>query len=227
LAGEAVLRYNEGSSLTQNGPVAQLGARLNGIQEVTGSIPVRSTNLRSPASMSELRLASHPSRFRSRVGRPTTERFTRPAEVARRSAEGAEEGWQATAPPTAHLRKNAIYRRRRGRTNYSCPGHTPKLRKDSGSPRRTAICTQPRMQPKRIVYILRSASTQGCPYVGLTSNVRARLADHNAGRCPHTARYRPWQLHVTIELPDEQRAVDFERYLKSGSGRAFAKRHFG
>ena len=40
-----------------------MGARLNGIQEVTGSIPVRSTNLRSPASMSELRLASHPSMF--------------------------------------------------------------------------------------------------------------------------------------------------------------------
>jgi hypothetical protein len=52
---------------------------------------------------------------------------------------------------------------------------------------------------------------------------RARVADHNAGRCPHTARSRPWQLHVVIEFPDEQRAVRFERYLKSGSGRAFAK----
>ena len=30
-------------SLQTQGPVAQLGARLNGIQEVTGSIPVRST----------------------------------------------------------------------------------------------------------------------------------------------------------------------------------------
>jgi putative endonuclease len=82
------------------------------------------------------------------------------------------------------------------------------------------------MLPKRTVYILRSASTESRPYVGLTHDVLARLADHNAGRCPHTARYRPWQLHVTIELPNEQRAVDFERYLKSGSGRAFAKRHF-
>ena len=76
---------------------------------------------------------------------------------------------------------------------------------------------------------LRSQERQSKPhfYIGLTSDVPARLADHNAGRCPHTARYRPWQLHVTIELPDEQRAVEFERYLKSGSGRAFAKRHFG
>jgi predicted GIY-YIG superfamily endonuclease len=82
------------------------------------------------------------------------------------------------------------------------------------------------MAPKRIVYILRSLSDPSRPYIGLTSDVRARLADHNAGRCPHTARHRPWQLDVTIELPDEQRAIAFERYLKSGSGRAFAKRHF-
>jgi putative endonuclease len=83
------------------------------------------------------------------------------------------------------------------------------------------------MPPKRTVYVLRSQSEPKQPYIGLTHDVHARLADHNAGRCPHTARYRPWQLHVTIELPDEQRAIEFERYLKSGSGRAFAKRHFG
>ena len=79
----------------------------------------------------------------------------------------------------------------------------------------------------RFVYVLKSADQKPHFYVGRTSDVRARLADHNAGRCSHTARYRPWQLHVTIGYPDEQRAVDFERYLKSGSGRAFAKRHFG
>ena len=38
-----------------------------------------------------------------------------------------------------------------------------------------------------------------------------RLVDYNAGRCPYTARYRPWQLHVAIELPHEQRAIDLER----------------
>jgi predicted GIY-YIG superfamily endonuclease len=80
---------------------------------------------------------------------------------------------------------------------------------------------------KRFVYILKSADFKPHFYIGLTSDVRARLADHTAGRCPHTARQRPWQLHVAIELPDEQRAIEFERYLKSGSGRAFAKRHFG
>jgi predicted GIY-YIG superfamily endonuclease len=79
----------------------------------------------------------------------------------------------------------------------------------------------------RLVYVLKSADPKPPFYVGRTSDVPARLADHNAGRCPHTARYRPWRLHVVIECPDEPRAVRFERYLKSGSGRAFAKRHFG
>ena len=79
---------------------------------------------------------------------------------------------------------------------------------------------------KRVVYVLRNADLIPRFYAGLTSDARRRLDDHNAGRCPHTVRYRPWQLHVVIEFPDEQRAIRFERYLKSGSGRAFAKRHF-
>ena len=54
----------------------------------------------------------------------------------------------------------------------------------------------------------------------------ARVSDHNDGRCPHTAMRRPWQLHVSIEFADEETALRFERYLKSGSGRAFANRHF-
>jgi predicted GIY-YIG superfamily endonuclease len=81
-------------------------------------------------------------------------------------------------------------------------------------------------QPRCIVYVLKSAQQPSHFYVGVTAAVRERLADHNAGRCPHTARYRPWSLHVSIEFSAEQTALRFERYLKSGSGRAFAKRHF-
>jgi len=81
-------------------------------------------------------------------------------------------------------------------------------------------------EDKRFVYVLKNAAAKPRFYVGCTSDVAARLADHNAGRCPHTARHRPWQLHVTIQLADERRAVAFERYLKSGSGRGFAKKHF-
>ncbi|MFN2447903.1 MAG: GIY-YIG nuclease family protein [Vicinamibacterales bacterium] len=63
-------------------------------------------------------------------------------------------------------------------------------------------------------------------YVGLTSDVQARLVAHNSGHCRHTAARRPWQLHVVLAFDNEDRAIGFERYLKSGSGRAFAKRHF-
>jgi predicted GIY-YIG superfamily endonuclease len=79
---------------------------------------------------------------------------------------------------------------------------------------------------KLLVYVLKNTDPVPRFYVGLTSDVRKRVDDHNAGRCSHTARHRPWQLHVVIEFQDEQRAVRFERYLKSGSGREFARRHF-
>ena len=82
------------------------------------------------------------------------------------------------------------------------------------------------MSAKRFVYVLRNSGRNQHFYVGLTADVYRRFADHNDGRCPHTARHRPWEVHVVIEFPDEPRAIRFERYLKSGSGRAFAKLHF-
>jgi len=77
-------------------------------------------------------------------------------------------------------------------------------------------------QDKRFVYVLKSSGDLPYFYVGLTSDVKARLIAHNAGQCPHTASRRTWQLHVVIEFSDEKRAIRFERYLKSGSGQAFA-----
>jgi putative endonuclease len=82
------------------------------------------------------------------------------------------------------------------------------------------------MESKKFVYVLKNSDVNPHFYVGLTSNVFARVSQHNSGRCPHTASRRPWKVHVVIEFPDEARATRFERYLKSGSGRAFAKRHF-
>jgi putative endonuclease len=84
----------------------------------------------------------------------------------------------------------------------------------------------PMSSDKRFVYLLKNADQNPDFYVGLTSDVKARLADHNAGRCPHTASRQPWQLHIVMEFSDQRTAVCFERYLKSGSGRSFAKRHF-
>jgi putative endonuclease len=78
----------------------------------------------------------------------------------------------------------------------------------------------------RIVDIVRSDSDPARHYVGITSDVRARLDWHNHGPCGHTVRHRPWSLVASIEFPTEQAAARFEKYLKSGSGRVFAKRHF-
>ena len=80
--------------------------------------------------------------------------------------------------------------------------------------------------PKRFVYILRSLQEPERRYVGLTSNIDRRLDAHNAGASPFTATHRPWAATTRIEFEDEHRAAAFERYLKSPSGRAFAKRHF-
>jgi predicted GIY-YIG superfamily endonuclease len=79
---------------------------------------------------------------------------------------------------------------------------------------------------KRFVYVLRSDSDPTRHYVGVTSNVDERLEWHNPGPSGQTTRHRPWSVVVSIEFVDEPTAVEFERYLKSGSGRAFARRHF-
>ena len=78
----------------------------------------------------------------------------------------------------------------------------------------------------RFVYLIRCVSDPGEHYVGMTSNLGERLRQHNAGRSPHTSKHRPWKLVVAVHFADNAKATRFERYLKSGSGRAFAKRHF-
>jgi predicted GIY-YIG superfamily endonuclease len=77
----------------------------------------------------------------------------------------------------------------------------------------------------KYVYILQSVDSVERHYIGVTSDLRERLKKHNAGEVSHTAKHLPWSLKTYIAFSDEARAVAFERYLKSGSGRAFAKRH--
>jgi putative endonuclease len=81
--------------------------------------------------------------------------------------------------------------------------------------------------PKHIVYILRSNADPSLHYVGITNDLLARLEWHNHGPGGHTSSHRPWSVVVSLEFPTEKEAVRFEKYLKSGSGRAFATRHFG
>jgi predicted GIY-YIG superfamily endonuclease len=77
----------------------------------------------------------------------------------------------------------------------------------------------------KYVYLLESIADPQQRYVGLTDDLRARLAIHNAGRSPHTSKFKPWRLIAYVAFADEAKAVAFERYLKTGSGRAFSNRH--
>ena len=78
----------------------------------------------------------------------------------------------------------------------------------------------------KYVYLLRSDSNPNQTYVGSTADFTERLKQHNSGKSPYTERFLPWKPVVVLRFDDDQKAEQFERYLKSGSGHAFAKRHF-
>ena len=74
------------------------------------------------------------------------------------------------------------------------------------------------------VYFRQSLSHSDQRYVGLTTDLRRRLKHHNSGASPHTSKYAAWRLVTYVAFSDVDKARSFERYLKSGSGHAFAKR---
>ena len=77
------------------------------------------------------------------------------------------------------------------------------------------------------VYILNSEQDRNRFYIGVTSNLRRRFAEHNRGDSVHTNRYRPWRLINYFAFLSREKADAFELYLKSGAGRRFQLRHFG
>lgn len=76
----------------------------------------------------------------------------------------------------------------------------------------------------RYVYILTSQSDSTRHYIGQTEDLNKRLQAHNAGQVKHTAKDRPWQIETALAFRSPEKAVAFERYLKTHSGRAFAKK---
>lgn len=74
-------------------------------------------------------------------------------------------------------------------------------------------------------YVIESLSEPGRLYRGSAGDVDKRLAYHNAGKSSHTSKHRPWKLRMYVALETEALSRRFERYLKSGSGHAFANRH--
>ena len=73
-------------------------------------------------------------------------------------------------------------------------------------------------------YILESEKKPKRFYIGFTENLDSRLKSHNQGNNPHTSKYRPWQIETAIAFRSREKATAFEKYLKSHSGRAFAKK---
>ncbi len=76
------------------------------------------------------------------------------------------------------------------------------------------------------VYLLRSASFPDQTYIGFTEDLRMRFKAHNAGESKHTAKYLPWKLVSYQAFSDKRKAEEFEYYLKTGSGKAFARKRF-
>ncbi len=76
------------------------------------------------------------------------------------------------------------------------------------------------------VYLIKSISDSERRYVGMTDDLKQRLEEHNMGRSCYTSKYKPWQLVNYIAFSSKDAAVEFEKYLKSGSGQAFSNKHF-
>ncbi|MGE0268565.1 MAG: GIY-YIG nuclease family protein [Candidatus Omnitrophota bacterium] len=75
-----------------------------------------------------------------------------------------------------------------------------------------------------VVYILRSQSMPNKHYVGFTTDLKKRLTAHNAKKSSYSRKYAPWEIHTYLVFTSENKARDFERYLKKGSGWAFLKK---
>ncbi len=82
------------------------------------------------------------------------------------------------------------------------------------------------MAPRRFVYVIQSTPRPDRHYIGRTFDLPSRLASHNAGDSPRTCNHRPWRLVVSVAFASEAKAMEFEKYLKSGSGAELVSRYF-
>lgn len=76
------------------------------------------------------------------------------------------------------------------------------------------------------VYILTSLVVPDTFYIGFTTDLKKRLEEHNSGKSIHTNKYKPWAIKNYFAFNDEQKARNFEIYLKTHSGRNFCRAHF-
>ena len=76
----------------------------------------------------------------------------------------------------------------------------------------------------KYAYLIQSITYPKEKYIGITSDLKDRLKVHNEGGSPHTSKFKPWKLVSYLAFSSEEKAREFGQYLKTGSGRAFAKR---
>lgn len=76
------------------------------------------------------------------------------------------------------------------------------------------------------VYILKSINYRNQIYIGFTTNIKKRFKEHNLGLSTHTNKFKPWRLETCVAFSNKELALQFEKYLKVGSGNAFMKKRF-
>ncbi len=81
------------------------------------------------------------------------------------------------------------------------------------------------MHALHYVYILVSESNSARHYTGITKDLDKRLHSHNTGKVSHSSRFRPWRIETAIAFRSQEKARIFEVFLKSHSGRVFARKH--
>ncbi|NQU17001.1 MAG: GIY-YIG nuclease family protein [Candidatus Saganbacteria bacterium] len=81
------------------------------------------------------------------------------------------------------------------------------------------------MRNKFYVYIPKSINNPSKSYIGFSKNIEKRFTEHNSKTQKYTKNYAPWKLETYFVFSDQKKALVFERYLKSGSGKAFINTH--
>lgn len=76
------------------------------------------------------------------------------------------------------------------------------------------------------VYLIQSIAHPERKYIGYTTNIKRRLTEHNSGVVASTKDALPWEVVVCLCFEDTHKALAFEKYLKTGSGSAFAHKRF-
>ncbi|MGB8468145.1 MAG: GIY-YIG nuclease family protein [Candidatus Babeliales bacterium] len=76
------------------------------------------------------------------------------------------------------------------------------------------------------VYLIRSIKDPSKTYIGQTNDLKQRMEKHNSGASIFTTDFRPWKLVTYVAFDEKEKALRFEKYLKIGSGHAFAQRRF-